>query len=335
MKAIEPIDSSVYQHDKALKTGILITNLGTPDEAKPAALRRYLNQFLSDPRIVEIPRWIWWFILHGVILRIRPKRSAKAYAKIWTDAGSPLLAIANAQAKAIQAYFEDRAEVALGMRYGNPSIESALEQLKAANVDKIIVLPLYPQYSAAATASTFDAVSDTLRSWRWIPQLNFLTHYHDQPLYIKALAEKVSAYWQAHGKGEKILFSFHGIPKRTMIAGDPYYCHCLKTSRLLAEALELPEEAWETVFQSRFGKEEWLKPYADIRLEELGAAKTKRVDVLCPGFSADCLETLEEIAISFKGVFEDAGGGEFHYIPALNADSNHIEMMTHILEQQL
>jgi len=335
MKAISPIDSAVYQHGQPAKTGILLTNLGTPDAPETGALRQYLKQFLSDPRIVEMPRLLWWPILYGFILPIRPQRSAQAYAKVWTQDGSPLLHIAKQQAQAVQAYFQDRAVVALGMRYGNPSIDSALEQLKAANVDKLIVLPLYPQYSAAATASTFDAVSKKLASWRWIPELHFLNHYHDNPLYISALAASVQSYWQTHGKGEKVLFSFHGIPKSTMLAGDPYYCQCLKTSRLLAEALGLVENDWETVFQSRFGKQEWLKPYADRRLAELGASKMTRVDVLCPGFSADCLETLEEIAISFKGVFQQAGGGEFHYIPALNNDSAHIEMMNQILAEQL
>jgi len=338
MIPIKPEDTPIYPHDSPALTGVLIVNLGTPDAPNAAALRRYLGEFLSDPRVVDLPRWLWRIMLHGVILRTRPARSAKAYQKVWTENGSPLLHISEQQQQALQQRLstlsKDPIVVKLGMRYGNPSIKSALETLRAAHVQRLIVLPLYPQYSATTVASTFDAIAKVFKQWRWLPALRFNTDYHDHPAYIKSLADSVRRYWQQQGEPEKILFSFHGIPKRMFLAGDPYYCHCHKTARLLAEALALPEPQWELVFQSRFGREEWLKPYADLRLQALGAAKTKRVDVLCPGFPADCLETLEEIAQSFRDIYVQAGGEEFHYIPALNTDESHIDMMANLLLEQ-
>jgi ferrochelatase len=284
-----------------------------------------------------MPQWLWWLILHGVILRIRPRRSAHSYASIWTDKGSPLLVISKAQTRALQQalnhHFPSPVKVALGMRYGNPSITTALDELRQANARRILILPLYPQYSSAATASTFDAVSQILQRWRWLPDLHFISHYHDYPGYIHALAMQIQSYWDKNGQPDKLLFSFHGIPKRFFLAGDPYHCECHKTARLIAEQLELVEGSWQTVFQSRFGREEWIKPYIDLVLVELAKSGVKRVDVVCPGFSADCLETLEEINQVFRGLFLQSGGQTFHYIPALNDSAAHIQALLELIVQ--
>ncbi|MFT5425350.1 MAG: ferrochelatase [Gammaproteobacteria bacterium] len=328
-----------FKHDAETCTGVLVTNLGTPDAPTPSALRRYLGEFLADSRVVEVPKFIWWFVLHGVILRTRPKRSAAAYRKVWTDEGSPLLSIAKKQAAAIQTYLDEHAtekiHVELAMRYGNPSIRSGLEQLRQANARKLIILPLYPQYSASTTASTFDAVSDVLKTWRDIPELHLVTHYHDAPDYIDALSESITEHWQNTSRAEKLLFSFHGIPKAYFEAGDPYYCECHKTARLVAEKLNLNEEEWMLTFQSRFGPKEWLKPYTDITLKELAQAGTKSVDVVCPGFSADCLETLEEIDMQNRKFFIEAGGENFSYIPALNDRPAHISTLANIIQKYI
>ncbi|MDX1251493.1 MAG: ferrochelatase [Gammaproteobacteria bacterium] len=320
-----------YHHGTPSVTGLLVTNLGTPDAPTTPALRRYLAEFLWDPRIVEIPRPVWWLILHGVILPFRPKRSAHAYQSIWTDEGSPLLAISRRQAAALQAALEQQfsgpVKVVLGMRYGNPSIADALHELRKAHARRILVLPLYPQYAAATTASTFDAVADELKTWRWVPELRMVQHYQDDPLYIAALAASIRESWAAHGQAERLLFSFHGIPKRSFLAGDPYFCECQKTARLVAEQLQLPAERWQVTFQSRLGKAEWLKPYTDKTLEAWGKEGVKSVDVVCPGFSADCLETLEEIAMLNRGIFLEAGGEKYRYIPALNDRPDHIQAL--------
>ncbi len=320
-----------YVHGTSPTIGILITNLGTPDAPTPAALRRYLGEFLWDPRIVEIPRPVWWLILHGVILRTRPTRSAHAYQSIWTTEGSPLLVISRQQAATLQSLLAQQlgssVKVALGMRYGTPSIADALSELRQANVQRILVFPLYPQYAAATAASTFDAVAAAFKTWRWIPELRMITHYHDDPAYIKALAASVREHWAQHGQAEKLLFSFHGIPKRCLLAGDPYHCECHVTARLIAQQLELPQERWQVAFQSRFGREEWLKPYTDKTLEALSRSGVKSVDIICPGFSADCLETLEEMVILNRGVFLAAGGERYSYIPALNDRPDHIQAL--------
>ncbi len=330
-------NTSSYSHESLATTGILLINLGTPDAPTPAALRRYLGEFLADPRVTEMPRWLWWFILHGIILRIRPRRSALSYQKIWTEAGSPLLTISQAQSQALQkvvdAHFVGPMRVALAMRYGNPSIAAGLEQLRQANARRILILPLYPQYSGAATGSSFDAVADVLKRWRWVPDVRFISHYHDQPAYIRALAEQIKNYWSKEGTPDKLLFSFHGIPKRFFLAGDPYHCECHKTARLVATQLDLKEEKWQVVFQSRFGREEWLKPYADHTLTALGKAGLKRVDVICPGFAADCLETLEEINQENRQIFLEAGGKAFHYMPALNDNVEHIQALLDLVIQ--
>ncbi|EDN67114.1 ferrochelatase [Beggiatoa sp. PS] len=330
-------NTSTYTHNTLPTTGILLVNLGTPDAPTPAALRDYLGEFLADPRITEMPRWLWWLILHGIILRVRPRRSAQKYQKIWTDTGSPLLKISHAQQKALQqavdTHFTGPLKIAIGMRYGNPSIATGLEQLRQANAQRILILPLYPQYSAPTTGSTFDAIADVLKRWRWLPDIRFISHYPDQPTYISALVTQIKNHWAKYGIPDKLLFSFHGIPKRFFLAGDPYHCECHKTARLVAEQLDLSAEKWQVVFQSRFGREEWLKPYTDHTLTELGKAGINRVDVICPGFAADCLETLEEINQQNRELFLAAGGQEFHYIPALNDNAEHIQALLELVIQ--
>jgi ferrochelatase len=326
-----------YQHGALPITGVLLTNLGTPDAPTPAALRRYLGEFLADPRVVELPRWLWWLALHGIILRVRPRRAAHAYQQVWTPDGSPLLSIARAQTAKIEAALRSRWQapfhVELGMRYGNPSIPAALERLRQAGAQRLLILPLYPQYASATTGSTLDAVSQVLRGWRWLPDIRFISHYHDWPAYIGAIAASIRESWQQRGQPDKLLFSFHGIPQRTFLAGDPYHCECHKTARLTAEALGLAAEQWQVTFQSRFGREPWLQPYTDVTLKEFGGRKTRRVDVVCPGFSADCLETLEEILVQNREFFLQAGGGEFHYIQALNDRADHIAALADLLAQ--
>lgn len=332
------LGTEYFSHDDDTScTGILITNLGTPDKATPSAVRRYLAEFLSDPRIVEAPRWIWWFALHGVILRIRPKPVAKNYLKVWTDEGSPLLVISKKQKEllqeAIAPHFKGKVKVELAMRYGNPSVKNALLNLKEAGAKRLLVLPLYPQYSATTTASTFDAIADELKTWRWIPEFRMVQHYHEHELYIQALANSISAFQKKNGVPEKLLFSFHGLPQRYLDQGDPYFCECHKTARLVAERLGLKEEQWILAFQSLFGREEWLKPYAKNTLINWAKDGIKNVQVVCPGFSADCLETLEEIKVENRDYFLNAGGEQFDYIPALNDSAEHIGMMGQIIKQ--
>lgn len=326
-----------FRHDAPESLGVLLVNLGTPDAPTIPAVRRYLAEFLSDPRVVELPRPLWWLILHGVILRVRPARSAHAYQSVWSEQGSPLLHFSRRQASALQSLLSTRlpgpVRVELAMRYGNPSIPSALATLRAANVRRLLVLPLYPQYSGSTTASVIDAVGDELRTWRWVPELRFVTHYHDDPAYIAALAEGIREHWGQHGQPDRLLFSFHGIPKDYFLNGDPYHCQCQKTARLTAEALGLPRERWHLSFQSRVGTKEWLRPYTDEVLKEWGAAGMNNVQVLCPGFSADCLETLEEIAVENRDYFVKAGGRGYAYIPALNDRPAHLDMMAGLVRR--
>ena len=323
-------------HQQAACLGVLLTNLGTPDAPTPAALRRYLGEFLWDPRVVELPRPLWWLILHGIILPLRPARSARKYQTIWTEAGSPLLAISRQQRTALADTLAQRlpgpVHVALGMRYGNPSIAAALADLRAAGARRLLVLPLYPQYSAATVASTFDAVSAELQRWRWLPELRFITHYHDDPAYLDALATHIAA---ARGEqpAERLLFSFHGLPQRNLLAGDPYHCQCHKTARLVAERLGLSATQWAVAFQSRFGRAEWLQPYTSELLAVWARAGVSSVDVVCPGFAADCLETLEEIALENRQVFLEAGGTTYRYLPALNDDPGHIAALAGLVER--
>jgi ferrochelatase len=317
--------------------GILITNLGTPDEPTAPALRRYLKEFLWDPRIVDMPRALWWFILQ-VILLIRPAKSASAYKKVWDpQEGAPLLAISKKQLEALRTQLKHHLQqtfvVELGMRYGNPSIASALEKLRQANVQQLLVLPLYPQYSSSTTASTFDAIAQSVKSWRWVPELRFINQYHDNPDYIAALASSIEDAWSQHDKPRKLLFSFHGTPKRFLMTGDPYHCQCQKTARLVAEKLQLEDGQWQVTFQSIFGREEWLQPYTIDTLRKMGKEGLESVDVICPGFSADCLETLEEIDQENRHAFLEAGGKTYHYIPALNDRPDHIQALADLIER--
>lgn len=328
-----------FAHDASRVTGILLANLGTPDEPTPEALRRYLGEFLWDPRIVDMPRPLWWLILHGFILRVRPKRSAAAYREIWTEQGSPLMQISRRQAEGLSRALRQRLAgpvvVELGMRYGNPSIASAMQRLRDANARRVLVLPLYPQYSSSTTASTFDAVAKAVKSWRWVPELRFVNQYHDEVGYIEALAASIREDWAGREAPEKLLFSFHGTPKRFHTQGDPYFHHCHKTARLVAERLGLADERWMLTFQSVFGREEWLKPYTIDTLRQLGASGVKSVDVICPGFSADCLETIEEIGVENREAFEAAGGEQFHYIAALNDRDDHIEALADVAQRHM
>jgi ferrochelatase len=318
---------------------VLLVNLGTPDEPSASAVRRYLAQFLWDGRVIELPRPLWWLILNGFILRFRPSRSAEAYEKIWTDEGSPLLKHCQTMRDGIEERLRKRlggpVKVALGMSYGRPSISSALEELYEAGARRIVLLPLYPQYSGTTTASVFDAVVAELSRRRWVPEFRFINHYHDKPGYIKALAASIREYWETNGRGDKLMFSFHGVPKDTLLKGDPYHCHCQKTARLVSRELELGDEEWVLSFQSRVGRAEWLRPYTDETIESLGEEKLERLDVVCPGFSVDCLETLEEIAMQNAEIFAEAGGGSLHYIPCLNAREDHLNFLASHIESHV
>jgi len=319
--------------------GVLLTNLGTPDAPTPAALRRYLKEFLWDPRVVEFPRPIWWLVLNGVILNTRPRRSARLYAKIWSEEGSPLLVLSRRLAAALSAELERRrgqgVRVALGMRYGNPAIRAALEELRGRGCHRVLVLPLYPQYFSGTTGSTFDAVAHVLEGWRRVPELRMVGSYHDEPGYVRALSHSIRDVWKNDGEPERLLISFHGIPKRYGRAGDPYPEQCATTARLLAAELGLSPERWQMTFQSRFGREEWLEPYTDRTLQAWGSSGVRSVDVVCPGFSADCLETLEEIAILNRGFFLQVGGQRFRYIPALNDRPDHVAALADLVERHL
>lgn len=320
------------------KTGILVTNLGSPDAPTAKALRVYLREFLSDPRIVEIPRLIWMCILHGIILRVRPSKSAKAYQSIWTEAGSPLIEISKQQADKLKAVLEQHGhdvEVELAMRYGNPSIQSGLEALREKGITRIIVFPLYPQYSSPTTGSTFDAVSRVLRTWRWVPELHFVNGYHTHPQYIDALASSVKEDLEKNGTPQKLIFSYHGMPKLFLENGDPYFCLCHQTTRLVIEKLSLDKDLVMTTFQSRFGKAEWLKPYTDATLESLPEQGIKDIAILSPAFSADCLETLEELEDENREVFEEAGGEKYRYIAALNDRDDHINALYEVIKPML
>lgn len=330
-------NETAFRHDAPESLGVLLLNLGTPDAPTVPAVRRYLAEFLADPRVVELPRPLWWMILNGVILRVRPQRSARAYQSVWTEQGAPLLAISKRQAAALQERLDGRlhgpVRVELAMRYGNPSVPAALARLRGANVRRLLVLPLYPQYSATTTASCFDAVTRELRTWRWVPEVRFVNQYHDEPGYIAALAASVRRHWSEHGEAQRLLFSFHGIPREYFENGDPYHCHCHKTARLTAEALGLDAQRWQVSFQSRVGNKEWLRPYTDELLKEWGGEGVASVQVLCPGFSADCLETLEEVAVENRGYFLGAGGKEYGYIPALNDDAEHMDMLADLVRR--
>ena len=332
----------IFQHGDTTKTtprtAVLFCNLGTPDEPTAPALRRYLAEFLSDHRVVEIPRLLWLVILHGVILRIRPKKSAAKYASIWMPEGSPLRVWTQRQAGLLNdelAKMGHQVQARYAMRYGNPSIASQLDALKADGVTRVLVLPAYPQYSATTTASVFDAVYTWAAKVRRLPEFRFVNHYHDDPGYIAALAASIQASWAANGQADKLVMSFHGVPERTLQLGDPYHCECYKTARLLAEKLGLAKDRYQLTFQSRFGKAKWLEPYTEPTLIKLAQAGVKSVDVVCPGFTGDCLETLEEISIEAREAFLHAGGEKFSYIPCLNDSPAWIAALASISAQHL
>jgi ferrochelatase len=327
-------------HGRAPRVGILLSNLGTPDAPTASAVRRYLAEFLSDRRVVEIPPLVWKIILHGIILRTRPAKSAKKYASVWTSDGSPLLVWTQRQAQYLRGalgekiralgFPSDLVKIEVGMRYGNPSIASALAKLKAENCDRILVLPMYPQYAASTTATACDEVFRALSKERYMPALRTITSWHDDPNYLKALAGRITDFWGKHGRPDKLLMSFHGVPKFSLLKGDPYHCLCHVTARLLARELGLNESQWVLTFQSRFGKAEWLQPYTEATLKALPAQGVRRLHVVCPGFPADCLETLEEIAMEGKETFLHAGGAQYDYIPALNDHESLIHALTEL-----
>lgn len=335
MPPVEPTSASQSEWKRSL--GILLVNLGTPDEPTPAAVRRYLKQFLSDPRVVEWPRWLWWLVLNGIILRFRPARSAAAYRKIWTGHGSPLLAHTLALAAEVQrtvtARITGEVLVIPGMTYGNPSIDAGLETFLQQGIRRIVVLPLYPQYAASTTGSAFDAVAKALCRQRWVPELRFINHYHDAEGYISALVNSIREFWEARGRGERLLFSFHGLPRRMIDKGDPYLEQCQETANRVTASLGLDDREWQLSFQSRVGGQEWLRPYTDLTLQQWGEKRMGRIDVVCPGFAVDCLETLEEIAIQNAERFTAAGGGELRYVPCLNTRADHVAFLAELAEQ--
>jgi ferrochelatase len=332
-----------YTHGTPPRIGILLINLGTPDEPSPAAVRRYLKEFLSDPRVVEVWKPLWWLILNGIILNTRPKKSARKYESIWRADGSPLRVITERQAQMLRGFLGERTAsapmVAAAMRYGSPSIEAAIARLKAENCEQLLVLPLYPQYAASTTASAFDEVSRVLGSQRNLPGLRFVRSYHDHPAYVRAVAKNVLAEWAKIGrpnfKQDKLVMSFHGVPKFHLDRGDPYHCQCHKSARLIAADLGVADGDYVVTFQSRFGRAEWLQPYTDKTLHRLGAAGTRRVDIMAPGFAADCLETLEELKIESRHAFLAAGGKECHYIPVANDSQTYVEALAEVLMDNL
>ncbi len=328
-----------FNHGTPAKTGILLVNLGTPDAPTAQAVRPYLKQFLGDPRVVEIPKAIWWLILNGIILNVRPKKSAEKYASVWLPEGSPLRVYTEKMAIMLKGYLGERSNAPLlvdfAMTYGNPSIPDALQRLKAQNCQRILIVPMFPQYAASSTAPVFDQVFSQLQQMRNLPAIRTVRNFHDDPGYIKSLAANINDYWTRHGRPEKLVMSFHGVPQYTLDKGDPYHCECHKTGRLLAEALGLQKDQYVVSFQSRFGKAEWIKPYTTATLVELGKQKMRRVDVVCPGFVADCLETLEEIAMEGCEDFQHAGGGEYHYIPCLNDRGDWMHALTDMVMSNL
>lgn len=313
-----------------------MVNLGTPEAPTPKAVKSYLKEFLSDVRVVDAPRLTWWFVLK-VILFIRPKAVAQAYQSVWTKDGSPLLVFSKRQAKALTKRVKQdlgrEIPLELAMTYGNPSIASGLQRLKQQGIERILILPMYPQYSSSTTAAIYDKIAKILKDQPLIPETRWINQYYDQPSYISALAESVKQQWQESGQSEKLLMSFHGVPERYTAKGDPYEHQCRATAKLLAEALALKPEQWQCCFQSRFGREEWVKPYTDHTLTQWGKDGVKSVDIISPAFSADCLETLEEIQVENKEYFLEAGGEIYNYIPALNDNEDHIEMLSQLVQQ--
>jgi ferrochelatase len=327
-----------FQHGQPARTAVLYCNLGTPSAPTAPALRKYLAEFLGDRRVVEIPKPNWWLILHGIILRVRPKKSAAKYASIWTEGGSPLRVFTEQQAQSMGTTLQalgHSVTVRYAMRYGQPSIPEQLNALKDEGVQRVLIVPAYPQYSATTTAPVFDAVYRWSLKTRNIPEFRFVNHYNDQAGYIEALAARIQKNWAAHGRAEQLVMSFHGVPERTLQLGDPYHCECYKTGRLLAEKLGLSKDQYKVTFQSRFGKAKWLEPYTEPTLIAMAQAGTQSVDVVCPGFTGDCLETLEEISMEGREAFMHAGGKAFNYIPCMNDEPLWIEALASISEQHM
>ena len=324
--------------NKNQQIGILITNLGTPDSPTKKDLKKYLNQFLMDKRVVDLSRLFWVPILKLIILNVRPKKSAKLYKSIWTDQGSPLLAMSKNILQSLKHTFsEDNRDITfdLGMRYGNPSIKEALQRFKDKSISKILVLPLYPQAGSPTTSSTFDAVSSYLSTQSWTPNLRFISGYHDHKDYIISLSRSIKDSFSKNGKPDKLIFSYHGMPDRYLQEGDPYYCFCHKTTRLVAEKLNLDKDYYEMAFQSRFGYEKWLQPYLDDMIPEMAKNGVNHLQIISPGFSVDCLETLEEINIQYRELFEDNGGKKFNYIPCLNDSDNQLAMIKNLVLENI
>ena len=333
-------DSKRLREDSSRnRIGLLLTNTGTPDAPTRSALRSFLAQFLSDSRVVDWPRWIWIPILHGIILRLRSRRVARRYQRIWTKQGSPLLIstrnVAARLQEALQAQYSQQIMVAVGMRYGTPSIAEGLQELQSSGVGRILILPLFPQYTAATTASSFDAVFAEIQRWRWMPELRTVNSYHAHPAYIRALVSTIQASWEQDRKTDRLLFSFHGIPESQLHAGDPYYHQCQETASLVAQQLDLAEGTYQISFQSNFGPQEWLKPYTGTLLRQWAEEGIGGVGVICPGFSCDCLETLYEIKEEARQAFKQAGGKDFSYIDALNDRPEHIQAIAEIILPQL
>ena len=327
-----------FDHASPPRTAVLLVQLGTPTAPTAAALRPFLRQFLGDPRVVEIPRLIWWPILHGIILNTRPAKSAHKYASVWMDEGSPLMVHSVRQTDLLRLKLAERGhdvELVLAMRYGEPSIASVLESLRERNMTRLLVVPMYPQYAGSTSATVFDEAGRVLQGWRNLPEMRWVRNFHDDSGYIEALAAKVREAWDRDGRGERLVMSFHGVPRRTLELGDPYHCECLVTARLLAQQLGLSRDQWVVTFQSRFGKAQWLQPYTEPTLEALAREGVREVDVICPGFVVDCLETLEEISIEAKSAFLKAGGHTFRYIPCLNEAPVFIDALASLVESHL
>ncbi len=328
--------STSYSHGQSPRIGVLIANLGSPKSPKPKDIRAFLGEFLSDPRVIELPKFLWQLILRGVILPFRPRKLQPLYEKIWHEHGSPLHVHMNDLTHSLQQYYQDTPiKIVMGMRYGEPSIQQALKELQDHHCHRIIVLPLYPQYSGTTTGSVFDALAKALQHTRLVPSIQFIHQYADHPAYIQAIAQSIQNFFSTHGKPDVLLYSFHGLPAKLLQQGDPYFCYCQKTARLISEFLELPSTQWSVSFQSRFGPTQWLRPYTVEHIQHLVNKGAKKIYIIAPGFSVDCLETLEEIQIQHKEVFEQAGGKVFHYIPALNASPLHKEFLTTLIEQAL
>jgi protoporphyrin/coproporphyrin ferrochelatase len=327
---------SDHRHGSPTRCGVLLVNLGTPDAPEPGAVRRYLAEFLADPRVIEVPRLVWLPLLHGVILPLRSRRSAHAYGTVWQPEGSPLRLLSEALTSAVQAAMSadgGTVEVRLAMRYGTPSIQSVLDDWIRSGLRRLLVVPLYPQFSATTTATVFDAVHAALGRWRWPPELRQVNDYFSEAGWAAAVAASIREHWQQHGRADRLLMSFHGIPKRYLLAGDPYFCQCQASARRIAAALDLADSEWQLSFQSRVGREEWLRPYTDETVKALPAQGVRTLDVVCPGFAVDCLETLEEMAMQNAEAFRAAGGESLRYIPALNSRADHVATLTSLLRR--